>query len=43
MGHEPLQFRGVECSVCNGQFDDMDEFKGHQDADGQACPGGTPV
>lgn len=39
---EPLQFRGVECSVCEQRFDGMADFKRHDDSDGQPCPGGTP-
>lgn len=43
MGHEPLRYRGVECTVCSRRFDDMDGFRGHSDGDGQPCPGGTPT
>lgn len=41
---EPLRYRGLECTVCGrDDFDGMDQFKGHIDADGQPCPGGTPA
>lgn len=33
-------YRGLECSICEQTFDDLDQFRDHT-FDGQPCPGGS--